>query len=363
MLTSDRNAVANRAGSEGAEKVEQYRKDRECWVNFCLFPDVIEPCRMPSLFPIPTHVFKRQTITTLSLGNLEGGYNIRCLWSPDSGGFGAGGQPQALVYRKLNTAAPAYQVFDTSNDDSVAIGSAASAGEYTAVATIGLPAVSNEVAHGGIRLIGAFIEFEYVGTAENHSGTIEVGLHPHSRDDNVSSQAVHFASDSEIIQLPFYRRYKPADGARCIWFPIDASAFHFNPVGTGISATQTAPVKPVVIQWCININGLQINQGIRAHICNVYESIPDESTRDLFLPMMSPPQNLEASKTVLNQMVQQGVATTPAKSASNWSNVYQGIKSLANGLINNSGVIMDAVNIGKSFLSGAGSLGTLARGF
>lgn len=359
MLTSDRNAVTARTGAEGGTQVEQYRKDRECWVNFCLFPDVLEPCRMPSLFPMPTHVFKRQTITTISLGSGEAGWNIRCLWDPDNGGFSGGSTVGSLAFRKLNTAVGAYTTRDTANDDSINIGSAAVAGETTVVSGILLPSITNEVAHGGIRLIGAFIEFEYIGTSDLHSGTIEVGMHPHSRDDIATSQGLHFATDSEIVQLPFYRRYKPGDGARCVWFPLDAGAFHFVPVGNGVNATLTQTIKPVVAQWCININGLQPSQGIRVHMCNVYESIPDEGSRDLYLPMMAKPQNMEASKSVLNTLIQQGVATTPAKSSSNWSNVYQGIKTMANSLIGNSNILMDVANDGRSFLTNSGLAGRL----
>lgn len=285
---------------------------------------------MPSLFPVPTHLFRRQVVTNVGLQAVETGYNIRMLWQPQGMTNGTG-SPGGLWYRKLNTGVANYSTYDTANDNTTTMATGAVAGETTAVVQTLYPNITNDVAHGGIRLVGAFIEIEYVGTVENHSGTIEVGFHPHARDDNVDTTILHFATDAEIIQMPFYKRYKPLDGARCIWFPIDSADFQFLPSGTSIASQQ--PYRPVNGQWCININGVQPSQGFRVHMCNVYESIPDEAMSDLFYPKKDTSGvSLEAAKGVLNNLVQAGAATTPAKNSLNWASVYDTIKSVATNL-------------------------------
>lgn len=250
------------------------------------------------------------------------------LWNPANYSNG-NTDPRVLHYRKLNSASVNYATYDTANDNTSTTSAAAVAGEATAVVNLSTPAISTDVAHGGMRLVGAFIELEYIGTAENHSGTIEVGFHPHCRDDSADLGSLHFANDSEIIQMPYYRRYKPLDGARCIWFPIDYADFQFNPVGQGASVS-TQPTKPIAVQWCININGLQPSQNVRVHCCNVYESIPDESQQDLYSPKReNSGLTIDSARSAISKLMNLGFATTPSKTGAGWSGFYEKIKTAA----------------------------------
>lgn len=331
MLTRD--FQQQRSGTEAKTLTAKYTESTDTWVDFCLFPDIVPPVRMPSLFPVPTHIFKRQAVFNVGLGAAEAGYNIRMLYSPSNlSAFDTNTPVRPVAYRKVNTASVNYNGFDTSNDNTVTINTLAVAGDTTAVQSVSLPSITNDVAHGGVRLIGAFIELEYIGTVENHSGVIEVGLHPQSRDDGNDIIALHFANDSEIIQMPFYRRYKPGDGARCIWFPVDQNDFMFCPVGLPINAL--IPTRPVALQWCININGLQPLQNLRVHVCNVYESIPDEAASDLFCPKREKQRiTPDSARQAVSQLVNQGAATTPSKSAGVFQKMYDAIKSAAGAVV------------------------------
>lgn len=363
MLTRD--FQSQRIGNEASQVIEGYRERRQSWVDFCLFPDILEPVRMPSLFPVPTHVFKRQQLATISLASGESGYNIRMLWSPaHNAQIESGLNSGVLYYRKVNASDSGYTSLDTTNDDTVTVSTAAVAGKTTAVSGVNIPGISGDVAHGGIRLIGAFIELEYIGTADQHSGTIEVGFHAHSRDDRTSEGALHFANDSEIIQMPFYKRYRPSEGARCIWFPIDQQDFLFAPAGAGVttpvSTTQT--FRPIAVQWCININGLQVGQTIRCHVCNVYESIPDEASQDLFCPKKADSAiSLDGARQAVSAVVAQGGATTPSKTSGNFQVVYDAIKGAASMASDAYGLYKVMSNpigaIGGLFGIGGGSMG------
>ena len=84
--------------------------------------------------------------------------------------------------------------------------------------------------------------------------------------------------------------------------------------------------KTVRPEWAINISGLQVGQAVRVHMCAYYETIPDESHKDLFLPKrtreFADPAKVKSAATIL---AQQGVVATPAKTSGSWSNIAAGI--------------------------------------
>jgi hypothetical protein len=47
----------------------KYRSAEEDWAYFCCFPDKVEPRKMPSLFPTPTHTVRRRIVKTIDAFN------------------------------------------------------------------------------------------------------------------------------------------------------------------------------------------------------------------------------------------------------------------------------------------------------
>lgn len=304
----------------GRDIQTRYISDKENWLDFCMFPEIATPTRMPSLFPVPTHMVKRQTVGYVKFGPTD--VAIKGLFRPDS----IATTPSVYVgtdfvyraYQDLSISRD-WDNIDTAGDN--LIGAPAQYGHGT-FSTIATPSLSQSLAHGGYRLVASTIEFEYLGTLETHAGLIEVGLHIHSRDDN--GQSVHLAAESEIVQMPCYRKFKPSDGARMVWFPIDGKDFEFSPMlGTDVVATAAAH-KTNVAQWCVNMSGLSSGQTMRVHIQSYYEVIPDEGDFDIYLPRKS---NQNASPNQMKQataeMVNAGAVATPAKSSSVWGQGFE----------------------------------------
>lgn len=319
------NAYDRNSGDAPTGKGVQgrYIENKENWLEFCMFPELVTPTRMPSLFPVPTHLCKRQTVGLLRFGAadlaIKGMFRPDVILSTPSAYVGSD-----FVYRSYTSAT----TVDDSNDDTAGpnqLGAVAGTG-YTAMARLATPSVTQSLAHGGYRLVASTIEFEYIGTLETHSGIIEVGLHIHSRDDEGS--AIHLAADSEIVQMPCYRKFKPMDGARMVWFPIDGKDFEFLPmIGTGVNAT-TASYKTNTAQWCVNMSGLQPNQAVRVHIQSYYEVIPDEADYDIYLPRRTTQSASAAQiKQATSEVANAGAFATPAKSSSMWATGFDAARS------------------------------------
>lgn len=319
--------------------LEKFHGDRENWLEFCMFPDIVPPVRMPSLFPIPTHIVRRQTVHTIT--PLAG--NINAVW-----------KPHTVQTTDLLTTIPT-----TWNEDKIAEGyrsgfhyttnQIVGASENNADNTTNVQPInwlnvftpslmgSTGLVHGGARMIGAFIEIEYIGTLDDHAGLIECGLHMHSANTAYDLHMIHGFSQAEIIQAPFYRKFKPMDGLRCVWFPSDDEAFNFqdydiDSAGTGIgdpnAANQTTAAGiserlrtislrgAVYPEWGINFTGLTVSQGIRVHMCSFYETVPDEAQKDIY--MASKTRNyadVGKIKSAVTDVVQTAMIATPAKSS------------------------------------------------
>ena len=373
--------VVQNIGQRVAQKVDDMR---DSWLKFCLFPDISEPQRMPSMFPVPTHIVRRQRVTTLSLSNPSSGSTIYGLFRPETWpvglstgmsmsnpslnlGFPYDGIRSDFVWRMstpgvdlrdntfIANASGNYDLYGHLTAPSVtgtASGYGATAGTFS----------PTNVGNGGVRLIGSFLEIEYVGTVEQHSGMIEVGLRMHNAQHLNELAIPMFMDDSEIVQAPFYKKFKPADGARVVWFPVDNGDFQFTNYATDWRANQvldvavgTTPVtitdsnpfsntielndvsnafgplqKRVYPQWAVNISGLQVGQAIRVSIVSYYETVPDDSYRDLFLPKKTSEYiDPSKAKSAITAMVQQGVFATPAKTSSIWSSVREGLLGVA----------------------------------
>lgn len=332
-MERDRSIITPRFGGRaedtpratGKDVQGRYITDKENWLDFCMFPEISTPTRMPSLFPVPTHLMKRQTVGLIKFGATD--VAIKGMFRPDVIENAAVGPPATpdyvgsdFVWRHYTeTVNRDTDNSDTSADNLINAPASAWASVFSRIQT---PSLTQSVAHGGYRLVASTIEFEYLGTIEQHAGLIEVGLHIHSRDDN--GAAIHLAADGEIVQMPCYRKFKPMDGARMVWFPIDGKDFEFLPmIGASVSAT-AASHKTNVAQWCVNVSGMSSGQTLRVHLQSYYEVIPDEADYDIYLPRKpSQAANPDQLKQATADLVNAGAVATPAKSSSMWGQGFE----------------------------------------
>ncbi len=376
-------ALADKEEEEGVttlvqKQLDYQRETDKSWLYFCMFPDLYDPKRMPSLFPVPTHIIRRQRVFNITQS--VAGNTIYCLWKPEGIPQLSAGLGVSANYAVLGGFRSVFNFVE--NSSSVAYGnnfdnqSAAVSSYYGPAVVADVDGSGNlaytNVAHGGVRMIGAFCEIEYVGTLENHSGMIECGLHLASANSLYDVSQPHLMDQTEMIQSPFYRKFKPLDGCRVVWFPIDNADFEFNEYATdyqsrmlvldngnqitsgNVGATDWrqysnayGPLKKVARpEWAINISGLQVGQSVRVHMCAYYETIPDEAYRDLYLPKRTreytDPAKVKTASTIL---AQQGVVATPAKTSGSWSSIASAV-----------GKAIDAVSVGVGIagLSGMG---------
>lgn len=48
------------------------------WASFCAMPDKVAPVKMPSLFPVPTHIVRRRLTKTIDAYRYD-----KLMWSPE----------------------------------------------------------------------------------------------------------------------------------------------------------------------------------------------------------------------------------------------------------------------------------------
>lgn len=372
MLARDYDFQQAAGNATSKTAIEKFHGERENWLEFCMFPDIVSPVRMPSLFPVPTHIVRRQHVFTIT----PTAANLYCMWKPHtiqtSDGLNFNEARVLEGYRSAfhytNNSA-----FIDSNSDAIAAANT-SQENFTSQYTPSLLGAGGLV-HGGARMIGGFVEVEYIGTLDSHAGIIECGLHMHSANNPVDLTRVHMFNQGEMMQAPFYRKFKPSDGVRCVWFPVDDENFSFqdfdiNLDGTGEvdpdSTNQTTQAgvnqrlklitlrTPVYPEWGINLTGLTINQAIRVHICSYYETVPDENVRDIY--MAAKTKNFTDTgklKSAVTEAVQSEMVATSAKSSSG----FGGFKDKAM-------QYLDAAQVAYGVYSGArsalGALGMFA---
>lgn len=298
--------------------IDSTRTQDEEWAKFCLFPDILSPERMPSMFPIPTHIYKERDIFSV----ISTGGDIKCVWQPEH-------------YRGISRFV--YVTNSGGTNDNIDPNSTTTAVRVTGTSD------RSDVAHGGVRLIGAYVEIDYLGTVEDSQGIIEVGLHLNSHKNlltntvapSTDTSDVHFATDSEVQQLPYYQKFHSSHGARVIWFPIDQGKFEFAPHsltdGTnGGDATdhQTPYTQDKVrMEWCINIsNPVAVTGAYRVSMVSIYESIPDENQTDIFCPQKPKyPGDPDNAMRGVHKVVQHtaGASTSKSSKASFFSAVTQ----------------------------------------
>lgn len=352
MLTRD---LQQGFESKAKGLVDTYHANRESWLDFCLFPDIVEPKKMPSLFPLPTHIVRRQVVGQMQI---PPGGSLWCMFKPvtvDPAGINSGFR-SAFIRRETPPVAN-----NSDNDGNNLQTHGSNNTVYGPSLTTGLG-----LTHGGVRLIGSFIEVEYMGTIEQTSGIIECGLHVHSVNSLIDMESVHYYEQSEMIQAPMYKKFKPQDGVRCVWFPIDDNDFNFQNYDIGTSEINEGATGATVrlsqhnfVEWAINLTGFQVGQQCRFHFCSYYETIPDEGVRDIYMATRGR-QGAPANqyKMAINDAVAQGAVSTAAKTSGGFAGFYNEAKKYLSSLNSAYGLIKDVAPIVGNFVTGnyAGAL-------
>jgi hypothetical protein len=206
------------------------------WAKFCVMPDLVGPVRMPAFMPIHSHIVKRRLTKTITVGPTK---TKHLVWAPEQ--FTGNG----FLYGNDSAS-------DANINPTESFGTSPNAGDWNASGHFwdSTDNLTNQVAHGGCRLIGAVMNIQYLGKFDDISGLVEIGLHLNSHLDGGTTTAtnehfedVHFATDDEMQQAPYYTSQRLNNGARMIWFPIDSSKFEFKrasvTLGNNTTATDT----------------------------------------------------------------------------------------------------------------------------
>lgn len=209
------------------------------WAKFCLFPDVVEPIRMPSLFPVATHIVKRRISKVIS-----GSDEINIKWAPEFlrgiGLLGVAGKSAVTTdnIQPGDTATSTSFVTTYSRVSSWTVSDSSDMFDLT-------PSLGDELGHGGVRLIGACLKLTYLGKVDDLSGLIETGMHlnahnknlwttgdlysaPNTRMVNQIRENLHYATLDEIQQQSYYQRTSTNDGIRLVWIPVDPTKFELG---------------------------------------------------------------------------------------------------------------------------------------
>jgi hypothetical protein len=198
-----------------------YKNHEMDWARFCMMPDKLDPVRMPSLFPMPTHIIKRRISKTITVGSSSSSYNM--IWSPEffsSHGYVALTSSDSQTDNIDPALTPVYSTGNWVSNSSVF--------DTTDI-------VDDSLAHGGIRLIGGSFQLDYIGRFDDKAGLIESSLHLNSHslpNGSLTGTSIatdlHFATQDEIQQQPFYSKLTAGGGVRLIWVPIDSGKFEFK---------------------------------------------------------------------------------------------------------------------------------------
>jgi hypothetical protein len=189
--------------------IEGYRSAEEKWARFCAFPDKAPVAKMPSLFPIPTHVVRRRMVKTIDAWRFS-----KLIYSPEYV-YGQGSLIGRDSSYNANLRIVANETATTLPDPirlSKETGAWNGAFTFTSLATTpvvsaaytvydSLPPLSGDVSDGGCRLLGAVMSIEYLGKIDNIEGVVEVAMNMNSQNTKVGSvpfSDVGFLSDDAI---------------------------------------------------------------------------------------------------------------------------------------------------------------------
>lgn len=242
----------------GQKIMADFAESEVNWAAFCAMPDKVAPVKMPSLFPVPTHIVRRRLTKTIDANIFR-----KLMWAPEYV-YGQGvlvGQPTPAAGSGYQT--PNNSLYDhalkvaTQPGGTVFGGSLVAlkqAGSWEATVPISAPdlsynfdvtaPLSDSLSAGGQRLIAAVIEIEYLGKVDNIEGIVEIAMNTNTVNTKHTYgplEDMNFLSEDAIQQAPYYRRFRLSDGIRTIWFPMDEERFNFN------EGYQTVDVRDTII--------------------------------------------------------------------------------------------------------------------
>lgn len=230
------------------------------WARFCIAPDKIEASKMPAMFPIPTHVVRRRLVKLVATNRVD-----RLIWSPEhlygqgallglvpglqAGSIGNTLSSQterqqgstSVQYQSGNWDVPLLQTFGAGINQSTAQTSMGANVVFDLT-----PRLSSSVAEGGVRLLGACMKIQYLGRMDDIQGLVQIAMNINGINQSYGtiplSDAAFLTSDS-IEQSPYYKSFRPSEGVRAIWFPIDESRFDFAQAHYAVDRTEWAPIR------------------------------------------------------------------------------------------------------------------------
>lgn len=230
----------------GQKIIADFNEAEVNWASFCAMPDKVQPVKMPSLFPVPTHIVRRRLTKTIDAYAYD-----KLMWSPEYV-FGQGvlvGKPSNASVQSFSPPVgyiPQNSIYDNSLTFGIGIAGGnvrlvngqwnmhtlfnPSGGLAPYLFDVTAP-LTDAVSAGGSRLIGAVIEIEYLGKVDNIEGIVEIAMNTNTVNTKHTYsplEDINFFSEDAIQQAPYYRRFRLSDGVRTIWFPMDEERFSFN---------------------------------------------------------------------------------------------------------------------------------------
>lgn len=290
-------------------------------------PDLFPPCRIPSKFAMPTHLFKQSFTIT---------------FTPTTSRFHAVCIPSAINSQPtLGVFTP--NTFGTNQT-------------YTA-ATNCLGGGSNEALTArftAVRVVSCVIKTEFVGSELNRRGFFIAGmsfiqssqaapalfLNP-----STTGVSVYSPTIQETEDMFFATEKKVEQGIRMVYLPKDPADLEFtstqgNAFATGSSRTQV-----------LNIVGTGLNpevDSVKIHVCRYLEGIPLPAEMDLLLPMRGDETGYNVLESV--DQIDPSATVTP---------VYNNKSSFLDDAVS---FIGKAINIGEKFIPyGGAALSLVSR--
>jgi len=310
------------------------------WAHFCLNPSQVPPARMPSMFPIESHVIRKRSTGNLLVGSDTKNY---IKWAPE------------LYIGSSGLFADASGFTQGDNE----LGS--SAADFAVIHS----AITPQVGHGGCRLIGAYLTLRYTGKFDNASGVIDVGAHMHgSKNLTISvknesfatpgyftgfyTDNLHFSTIDEVQSSTYHQTFTPQEGVHLVWFPIDQSRFEFRQPGTNVVMNMQKPADtafdlpvasishPVTLEWDITVMGIEASQNYRYEMVSFYEVIPDTAFNDDYMPQRGPIGDSDVSHKVVSRAIREsGGAVAVNDVAEGWgSKVMNAISGFGQNVFN-----------------------------
>jgi hypothetical protein len=298
--------------------LNQYDGDYHKYLRFVLFPDVYEPCRPPTIFPHPTHIFR--DIGSINLTATGGGLYLA--WSPFM--RASGGQLRSL----LTTWNASNTITGTGQIGAVVTGE---------VETSFIPPVVTGVDIEHIRGLAAFIQVTYIGRLDELSGVMEVGVAIEDGLNSGNSSATRYISTAALKGLYQYKKMDVAQGTRCVYLPLSVG----NLEAIGAQSNSDANLNQT---YHIHITGCSTSANVfRVDYGYYYDGIVDETGFNTLLPKRSSKARYSQEsvvKVLHNNMDNASITIANPKDQGVVSSIWNNVKNHFRSEVGNFGKFM-----------------------